>query len=198
MHRKSDWIELGLLGLAFVLMYAGVQLKLSTLVDVGSASIGAFALVAGIQAIRTKRLGFETRQRNFGPISMYTGLAAQLLGVVLAAFALAVFGLSGATLFYPGGAEAFWADFLGQAWGWGLILLGVGLALVILGVVRLMAGSAGYYRGMPDLVERVSGIIPLLIGFGMAFLGFLLIVVPGLVMGLARIAMTSAVHWIFH
>ena len=197
MHRKSDWVELALLGLAFVLMYAGVQLKVTALINLGGACIGAFALVAGIQALRTKRVGFETRQRNFGPISTYTGLAAELLGILFIGFGVVVFALAGAASFYPGGAAAFWARFLGQPWGWGIILLGIGLALVINGVIRLLAGSAGYYRGLADLVERISGILPLLLGFGMTIAGLLLIAVPDLVISLARMAASAVVNQVF-
>lgn len=198
MYKKSDWIQLALLGLAFVLMYAGTQLGLPVLINLGSASIGAFALVGGIQAIVTKRLGFETRQRNFGPVEMYTGLAAQLWGVLFIAFALLVFFLTGVSWFYHGGAEAFWADFLGHTWGWGILLLGIGLTLVVNGVIRLLAGSAGYYKGLTDLVQRISGIIPLLIGLGMTIVGLLLLVVPGLIMGLIKLVMNSIMQRIFH
>lgn len=195
MYRRSDWVEIALLVLSFALMYAGVQLGLPALINLGGFSIGAFALVGGVQAIITKRLGFETRQRNFGPRELYTGLAAQLWGVLFIAFAILVFILVGIAWIYPGGAEAFWANFLGQTWGWGIILLGIGLTLVVNGIIRLMAGSAGYYKGVADLVERISGVIPLLIGLGLAALGFLLIIAPGPLTSLAKQVMTSLERW---
>jgi hypothetical protein len=179
-------------------MYAGIHLGLPILTDLGTTSIGAFALVGGIQAIRTKRLGFETRQRNFGRISMYTGLAAQLLGILFIAFAILVFFLTGIAWLYPGGAEAFWANFLGQPWGWGILLFGIGLAVMVNGVIRLLAGSAGYYKGLPDQVERISGVIPLLFGLGLVTAGLWLIIAPGWVMSLTKQVMTSIWQMISH
>jgi hypothetical protein len=179
-------------------MYAGVQLSLPILTNLGTASIGALALVGGVQAIITRRLGFETRQRNFGRIAMYTGLAAQLWGILFIAFALLVFLLTGIAWLYPGGAEAFWANFLGQPWGWGILLLGIGLAVVVNGVIRLLAGSAGYFKGLPDLVERISGFIPLLIGLGLASAGLWLIIAPGWVMSLTKQVMTFIWQRISH
>jgi hypothetical protein len=198
MYRRSDWIELGLLALACVLIYAGVRLSWPILTDLGGFSIGAFALVAGFEAIRTKRLGFETRQRNFGPRELYTGLAAQLWGVLFIAFAILVFILVGVAWLYPGGAGAFWAAFLGRPWGWGIVLLGIGLTLVINGVIRFLAGSAGYYKGLADLVERTSGVIPLFLGSGLALVGLLLILAPGPLTSLARLAANTIQHWFFH
>ena len=198
MYRKSDWVELGLLLLGFVLMAVGVRQHLPALISLGGVCIGAFALVAGIAAIVTKRLGFETRQRNFGRLEVYTGAAARLWGILFIAFALLVFLLVGIGWFYPGGAEAFWAKFLGQPWGWGIILLAIGLVLVVNGIIRLLAGSAGYYKGLADLVERISGIIPLLIGLGLAAVGLGLIIAPDPLLSLAKQAWTFIRDAVLH
>jgi hypothetical protein len=198
MYRQSDWLELIFLLLAFVLMVAGAQLSLPVLTNLGGVSIGAFALVGGIQAIRTRRLGFETRQRNFGPRSIYTGLAAQLWGVLFIAFAILVFILAGVALFYPGGPGAFWAVILGKSWGWGIILTGIGLTAMVSGIIILMAGSAGYYKGLADLVEHLSGFLPLFIGLGVTAIGFLLLIVPGWLMSITHLVITSLERRIFH
>jgi hypothetical protein len=198
MYRRSDWLELGFLVLGFVLLYTGIRLNFPILTNLGNISIGVFALVGGIQAIIIKRLGFETRQRNFGPREMYTGLAAQLWGILLIAFAMLVFILTGIAWFYPGGTEAFWSNFLGRPWGWGIISLCIGLPVMVSGIIHLLAGSAGYYKGLADLVERISGVIPLVIGSGLAFLGLLLILVPTLVMSLAQQMLSSLQQWFLH
>jgi hypothetical protein len=202
MSRRMLWLQLILLGLAGALLYAGSQSGQPTLtkvgISLGIASIGMFVLVSGIQAIVTKKIGFEPRRRNFGPREFYTGLTAQLWGILFIAFAVLFFILAGITWLYPGGAEAFWADLLGSALGWGIILLCIGLTAVTTGIIRLLAGSAGYYTGLADFVERASGIIPLLIGLGMTTSGLLLIVVPETVMSLAQQMITSIGQWLFH
>ena len=198
MYRRTDWLELALLGLGCVLYYAGSRLGLPVLTTLGGISIGAFALVGGIQAIITKRLGFETRQRNFGRREFYTGLTAQLWGILFIAFAILVFVLSGIAWFYPGGAGAFFASFLGRPLGWGILLLGLGLTVLVDGVIRLSAGSAGYYTGLADLVERIGGVIPLLFGLGLTTVGLSLIIVPGWVMSFAGQALASIEQWFLH
>jgi hypothetical protein len=198
MYHRSDWFELALLLLAFVLLFAGTRLGLPLLTNLGGLSIGAFALVGVLRAIITKKLGFETRQRNFGRREMYTGLAAQLWGILFIAFAFLVFILVGAAWLYPGGAEAFWSGLLGKTWGWGIILLGIGLVLVVNGVIQLLAGSAGYYQGLADQVERVGGVLPLLFGSGLSVVGVLLIIAPGWLMSLARYSMNSISQLFFH
>jgi hypothetical protein len=184
MYRKSDWVELGFLGLAFVLLYGGTRLSLPILSNLGSACIGAFGLVAGIDAIRSGHVGFETRRKNFGRISSYTGLSARLIGILFIAFALMTFGLTGMAMFYQGGAGAFWSNLFSNSWGWGIILSAVGLAVSLIGFIQLSAGSAGYYKGLADKVERIGGIFPLLFGLVMIVLGMLLIFLPGVLLDL--------------
>jgi hypothetical protein len=179
MYRKSDWMEIALFGLAVVLLYAGVKLGLPLLTNLGGLCIGAFGLVAGIQTLRTKHLGFETRQKNFGPITTYTGLAAQLWGALFLAFAGLVFVLVGVAWFYPGGAEAFWSSFFATSWGWGFILIAAGAAFGVSGLATLLAGSGGYYKGLQDRVIRASGFLPLFFGMALAALGLFLILFPG-------------------
>ena len=198
MYRRSDWIELAFLGLGFVLMFAGTRLSLPVLTALGGASIGFFALVGGIAALKTKRLGFETRQPNFGRREMYTGLAAQLWGVLFIAFALLVFLLDGIAWFSPHGAEAFWADFLGRPWGWGILALCIGLTTLVSGIIQLVAGSAGYYQGWADRVQRIGAVIPLLFGLGLSTIGVLLIVIPGVVLGATHGLMILLERWRFH
>jgi hypothetical protein len=202
MSKRTLWFQLVLLGLGGALLYIGGQLGQPTLTQVGISlgifSIGTFVLVSGVQAIVTKKMGFEPRRPNFGPRELYTGLTAQLWGILFIAFAVLLFILAGVTWLYPGGAEVFWADLLGSPLGWGIVLLCIGLTVVTTGIIRLLAGSAGYYTGLADFVERISGVIPLLIGSGMTTIGLLLIVVPEMVMSLAQQMITSIGQWIFH
>ncbi|MGE5303285.1 MAG: hypothetical protein ACM3TN_08140 [Alphaproteobacteria bacterium] len=206
MNRRILAIQLGLLGLGGglggALIFVGNRLGQLGLTKagtyVGIVSIGAFALVSGIHAIVTKKVGFEPRNpATFGRTEIYTGLAAKLWGALFIAFAILLFILAGVTWLYPGGAEAFWTDFLTKPWGWGIILLGIGLTVMTSGFIRLMAGSAGYYTGLADLVERISGAIPFVLGLGMATAGLLLIIAPNLTMGMTKQMMTSIVDRYF-
>ncbi len=206
MNRRILAIQLGLLGLGGglggALIFVGNRLGELGLTKagtcVGIVSIGAFALVSGIHAIVTKKVGFEPRNpATFGRTEIYTGLAAKLWGVLFLTFAVMLFILAGVTWFYPGGTEAFLTDFLAKPWGWGIILLGVGLTAMTSGFIRLLAGSAGYYTGLADLVERIGGAIPLLLGLGLATAGMLLIVAPHLTMSAAKQMMTSIVDRYF-
>ena len=90
---------------------------------------------------------------------MYTGLAAQLWGILFIAFAGLVFLLTGIAWFYPGGVEAFLANFLRRPLRCGILLHGICLVVLLNGVIRLLASSAGYYKGLPDRVERFSGVM---------------------------------------
>jgi hypothetical protein len=47
MYRKSGWMELGLLGLAFVLMLAGTRLGLPVLTNLSGATVGDFVFIVG-------------------------------------------------------------------------------------------------------------------------------------------------------
>ena len=198
MYRRSDWLEIGFFGLGFVFLYAGAHFHISALTNLGGICIGAFPLVAGIQAIRTKRLGFETHQRDFGPISTYKGLAAQLWGFLFITFAVLIFILVGIAWFYPEGNEAFWSAFLDKSWGWGFILICAGLTVMVMGIITLISGSAGYYKGLADQIQRFSGLIPFIIGLGVAAVGVMLVFFPESLSSLLLGVMNTIGHWILH
>jgi hypothetical protein len=205
-NRRIFAIQLALLGLGGglggALIFVGNRLGQLALTEAGTylgiLSIGAFALISGIHAIVTKKVGFEPRNpATFGRTELYTGLAAVLWGVLFIAFAILLFILAGVTWRYPGGAQPFLTDFLAKPWGWGIILLGIGLTAMTSGFIRLLAGSAGYYTGLADLVQRISGAIPLLLGLGVATAGLLLIIAPNLTTSVAKQTITSIVDRYF-
>ena len=198
MKRRSDWLELALFGLSFVLMFAGTKLNFPVLTNLGIVSLGGFALVAGIQALRTRRFGFETSQRNFGPISLYNGLAAQLWGFIFIAIAILLFFLAGIAWLYPGGNEAFWTFFFGRSWGWGILLTCAGLVVMVGGIITLISGSAGYYQGLADKVQRISGVIPLAIGSVVAVIGLSLLIFPDWLAGIAHAIIQFIGQRLFH
>lgn len=162
------------------------QLNTPVVSSLGVFAIGTFILVAGIMTIRSKKIGFELKRPNFGPTEVYRGLAAQLYGILFIAFALLLYAMIGVIWLYPGGIEAFLNFFFGQPWAWGLLLACVGIVAVVNGIIRLMAGSAGYYQGLADKVVRISGVLPLLFGLLLGLIGLLLIFVPDLVVGLFK------------
>ena len=191
MSNRMLWFLIFLLGLGGLFLYTGSRLNMPIASSLGTAFIGSFVFAGGVHAIITKKLGYEPRDPNFGRRELYTGLAAQLWGILFIVFALVIFILAGVSLFYPGGAEAFWAVSLGKPWGWGILLIGIGLAAIVNGIIHFLAGSAGYYKGLPDLVERISGIVPLILGLGMTVIGLSLILVPDLLIGLFNQIITT-------
>jgi hypothetical protein len=50
----------------------------------------------------------------------------------------------------------------------------------MMGFIRLIAGSGGYYTGLQDKVARISGIIPTIFGAGLVLIGIILLFFPDL------------------
>jgi len=186
MSRRLIWILIILLGLGALLLKTMPQLNTPAVTSLVVTGIGIFVLAAGVQTLRSKKIGFESKRANFGPTEVYRGLAAQLYGILFILFALLIFALVGVIWLYPGGIEAFLAAFFAQSWGWGVVITAIGLVAIVSGVIRLMAGSAGYYKGVADKVERISGLLPLLFGLLLGLIGLLLILVPDLLTGVFK------------
>jgi len=170
--------------IAVLLMFIGVQFSLPSFTYLSVTFIGLTALLAGIQVIVTKEAFFlphgeqALRQRS----ELYSGLAAQLWGVIFLLFGLG-FVLGGATaLFIPQQAQATVDRLFETAAGWGILLLVIGLFVALYGLTRLLAGVAAVGSRtrlrFHDVGYRLLGGFLLLLGMGLAIIGILLLISP--------------------
>jgi len=181
MKSKASSLQLGLFLLGVLILIIGNRLSIPTSIFIGVLCFGLVCLIAGIQMIVTRHANFFTRTN--APHENYTGLPAQLWGVLFLLLAMLFFILALAGLFLPGGEEAFWELFLNKPMGWGVLLLLLGTYTVVYGIIRLMAGSAvagtGFIAGVNNLGGRFLGGLSLLFGLGLVLFGLALIIAPG-------------------
>jgi len=141
-------------------------------------SVGMFAMLAGIEAMLIRKVGFVPRRSNYGTRERYTSFTTQLWGILFIVAAIVLISLGGVNWLYPGGIQAFMDVFFKDYWGWGVLLFGIGLAAIINGMITLLAGSAGIYQGRSKKMERINGILPLFLGFLFVGMALLLIAEP--------------------
>jgi hypothetical protein len=125
-------------------------------------------------------LGFFPKNPNFGRTETYHGRTAQLWGIIFIFMGICLLVVAVLNLTLKGGMEEFWSILLGTNWGWGIVLVCIGLVVLMMGFIRLIAGSGGYYTGLQDKVARISGIIPTIFGAGLVLIGIILLFFPDL------------------
>jgi len=180
MSKHLLWIQIGLLLLAGLFTFASTRLDIPPLISAGLLCLSVFLFVAGLDMLVNRKMGFFTQQRNFGPREIYTGLPAQLWGLIFIFLGICVLVVSVCNLILKGGMQEFWSIVLGTNWGLGILLTCIGMVVLMMGIIRLMAGSGGYYTGWKDTIDRISGVIPATIGVGLLVLGILLFIFPNL------------------
>lgn len=170
-----------LVGAALVLI--GHQIPISVVMNLGFVCIGLAIIASGIEMLVTGRAIFRTTD-SWGPThyERFSGLRARMWGVLFLVFGGFV-GLSTlAGMLLPGGAETFWAQFLSTPRGWGILFVGMGAVAMTYGIIRILAGSALLGSGLGAQVlncsERVFGAVVMLLGLGLAMLGWVFIVAP--------------------
>lgn len=180
MSKHLLWIQISLLLLAGLFFFTGTRLDIPPLVSAALLCLSMFLFVGGMDMLINRKMGFFTQQRNFGPREIYTGLPAQLWGLIFIFFGLCVLVVSVLNIVLQGGMEEFWSIVLGTHWGLGILLLSIGMVVLTMGFIRLMAGSGGYYTGWKDTIDRISGVIPTVIGVVFLVVGFVVLFFPNL------------------
>jgi hypothetical protein len=181
MEFKESRIPLVIFLAGAAIALIGNSLSLSVVMQAGFFCICLAIIALGIEMLVMGRAVFSTRPGlSWGHYERFSGLPARLWGVLF----LVLGGFVGlATLV---GAETFWAWLLGTPRGVGIFLLCLGAVAVMYGVIRVIAGTAqsgsGVGSAVSNFLERVWGAFVLLIGLGFAWLGFVLIVAPDILL----------------
>lgn len=171
-------LQIGLLLLAFLLIFAGDKLSIPLLFYTGMACIGIFSLAVGWEAIMTRQIVVGRRRR--GNRRTYVGMPAVFQGIQFNVIGLFVIFVAVSTYMRANVREHF------LQW-----VRRPGLPLVVLGILVLMqaaitiSGSLEQRDGprseviLDLLVGRMlPGLFLVLIGLGLLGLGMFEIVTP--------------------
>lgn len=163
---------------AIVITFVGIELLESTRVTAaGVLVIGATALVAGIEMVRTGRAVFESSgpRETLRPAEDFTGIAARMWGVIfLIAGLLTIIGAA-ATVVSPERTQATVLAFMETRQGQGAGIAFLGTLTTLYGIIRTFGGSGwritNVYRRTRDVGYRLLGIVCILIGGALIALG---------------------------
>jgi hypothetical protein len=175
-----------LLLLAGGLALLGQRLSVPFLINLGLLCLGLMLVIMGGELIITRRAEFAIGGFAYiQAVETFTGLAAQLWGVMFLGVGLAMIVAILARWLAPEAVHGWYSGLVGTRAGLGLALCALGLFAGLWGTIRLLAGSAGLDLGrmtrLSNIVDRVGGGIALLAGLGLLGAGVLLIVAPGTV-----------------
>ncbi len=199
MNQRSFSCQMILLilggGLGGLLIYTGDLLSEPIWKQIGMSvllvSMGFFALLGGVEAMIIKRVGFETRRWDSTRAEQYTGLTAQVWGVLFIAASVVLFILAGVNWFYAGGIDAFAASFIEKTWGWGILVCGIGVAAMVNGIIARVARSADLKKRMRPKEDQWAGVLPLVMGGIFLLVGCLLIFAPQVVIQVGKNLVSS-------
>jgi hypothetical protein len=190
MGRANRWHLVALYRSLFLLAgglaFLGQGFSLPFLINLALFSVGLILVIMGGELLITRRAefllgGFAYTQG----IETFTGLAAQLWGVMFLGLGLAMIVAILAHWLAPAAVHAWYSGLVGTKTGLGLALCVLGLFAGMWGTIRLLAGSAGLDLGrmtpLSNIVDRVGGGVALLAGLGLLGVGVLLLVAPGIV-----------------
>lgn len=169
-----------LVGAALTLL--GNQLKVPLLLGGGFAAIGLGAGISGLQSVLTRRATFVPHQWFGGKTTTYSGVSAVLWGLLFIGMG-ALIGLAGLSIaLVPGGWDAVASRLLSGPTGWGGLLVVLGGVVAVLGVIRILSGSAladpNYGTRLMDMGDRLAGVVFVLVGVGLALAGAVAILAP--------------------
>jgi uncharacterized membrane protein len=179
MRKNLFWLEILLLLLAGISATASTNLHNPLFASAGLLCFSLFVFVAGGDALVSRKVGFFPKNPNFGRTETYQGFTATLLGSIFIFLGICFLVVAIFNLTLKGGMEELWSKLLGSYWGWSIVLVCIGLVVLFMGIIRLIAGSGGYYKGWQDRVERITGILPTIFGLALVILGVFLFLFPG-------------------
>ena len=182
------------------LAFAGEKFSLPILTNVALLGVGLLMILVGGELIITKRAEFALGGWAYTQAKeTFKGLAAQLWGVLFLGLGLLATLVTLVRWIFPAAASSFWNSLQGTPAGLGLVLTGLGLAAILYGIIRLLAGSAGVdlgrLTGLSNILDRMAGAVVVLVGLALAFFGLLLIAAPGVVWAIIGLAKAQILHW---
>jgi hypothetical protein len=178
-----------LLLLGGALAFGGDRLSLPVLTNLALLCVGLLMVLVGGELIVTRRAVFALGGWSYiQGKEVFEGLAAQLWGVLFLGLGMLAILFTLAKWFAPYVLKSYWSTLQGTPVELGLVLIGFGVMAVLYGSIRVLAGSAGLdlgvLTGLSNFLDRLAGAVVLLFGLGLALVGLLLIVAPGIVSAL--------------
>jgi len=175
----KDKLLIWLIGVGLAIAYIGVKFRNPILIGLLVAGLGLFSIFSGLQMIIFKRAEVPTSDTLSAHKERYTGLAAQLYGILFIAFGVFIILIAlGEWLFHRSAVFQI-NQLLGNSFGFGVFLTIAGALILIYGIIRLIVGNAAYTETGLRPFERVAGGIYFsLFGLGVLATGMWLIVSP--------------------
>ena len=190
MKKLISWLPILLFFAAAGSMFAADRLAMPALTFAGLVLLGLCAVVSGIQVMVTRQAFFLPGGRDVlrRRAESYSGLAAQLWGVMFVLFGLIFIGIGLVGFRSPGQVFAYLEQALETSAGWGALLMIIGVFLSLYAATRILAGGASTGSGLPwrDLGYRLFGGAALIVGLLLLALGYLLFASPETLTGLIR------------
>lgn len=168
------------------LVYLGQEWAVPGATEIGTACIGLLMIVGGIDIIlqRVAVLRAEGWVQA-GIVDTYSGMAEILWGIVFSCLGALVLAAVLRTWLQPAGAGDFLKNLLDTPTATGAILATIGLMTVLNGLIRALAGSGTVspkrWGGAALLLDRLAGVLVLLVGMGLSAAALMLLVAPGFV-----------------
>lgn len=191
MKNKLSWLPILLFFLAVILMFAADRLGRPGLRYAAVFVIGVTAVIAGIQVIITREAFFLPSGRNSlrRRAESYSGLAAQIWGMIFVLFGLIFIGIGVIGFSNPERGFSFVERALETAAGWGILLIVIGVFVTLYGATRVLAGgahtsSSSAWLQLRDIGYRLFGFVVLVVGLLLLGVGYLLFTSPETLTGL--------------
>ncbi len=171
-------LQMGLLLLAFGLLFAGDKLSFPLLFYTGLACFGMVALAIGWEAIMIKQIVVGRPRRNNR--GTYTGLAAVFQGVQFNVFGLFLIVVAAMTYMRANSREMF-LQFVRRP---GLPLIVLGILVLMQAVITLVGSLEQQERSRRDVIftlllsRLLPGLVLVVVGLGMTGLGLFEIAAP--------------------
>jgi hypothetical protein len=168
------------------LVFIGQEFSVPAAADVGIVVLGTLMIAVGIDII-IKKLGVFRGEGwvQGNVVDVYRALAEVLWAGVFIIGGLAAAAVVLVKWLVPSTPDTFWTDVLGSSTAVGAFLGIVGLMILLDGLIRAIVGSGRVdprrFGGLPHAFDRMVGAMTFLVGLGMAVLGLVLLVRPGLV-----------------
>lgn len=187
MDLKESRVPLAIFLMGVAVALLGKFLSLSIVMQAGFLCICLAIIALGMEMLVTGRAVFSAwAGQSWGHYERFTGLPARLWGILFLLFGGLAGALTLAGALVPDGAGVVWARFLDTPQGLGLVLFGVGAVATMLGMIRVIAGTAlpgsGLGARVSNLLERIYGVLVVLLGLVIVVVGLVLVGAPDLLL----------------
>ena len=152
-NKLIVWLILAGLGIA----YFGIKTQDPILLGWIFLGLGLFSLFSGIHMIVTRKAAIPTSDSIDAHKERYTGLAAQLYGILFSAFGLGMVLITLGVWLFPESPLLNVETLLNNPVGVGILLAVIGVVILVHGIIRLLAGNAAYVETQLTPFERVAG-----------------------------------------